>query len=271
MRAAWHKIIGGQDKGTGITMNDLFKPKILAFLCNWCSYAGADLAGVSRIQYPPGIRVVRTMCSGRVDPLFVIQALQDGFDGVFVGGCHIGDCHYKDGNVHTLKRITMLAQLLDMAGIGQKRVHLKWASAAEAQPFADYVFEVTEIITAIGPFDKTAFDLQLAALTRTLSSPRLRWLVGIDREVTERENVYREKTDPDQFRKILQNAMETEYQKAMIQELLTLGPITVNEMSEKTGLPLYTISLRLNDLERAGMATLAGHEGMNPKFIAAAA
>ncbi|MBU0768790.1 MAG: hydrogenase iron-sulfur subunit [Proteobacteria bacterium] len=251
-------------------MNDSFKPRILAFLCNWCSYAGADLAGVSRIQYPPSIRVVRTMCSGRVDPLFVIEALKDGFDGVFIGGCHLGDCHYQDGNVYTLRRMDMLAQLLDISGIGRNRVHLRWASAAEAQTFADYVIEVTEVITTMGPFDKTRYSLQLAALERGLTSPRLRWLVGIDRQVTERENVYHEKTDPEQFKKVLQNAIETEYQKALIYELLNQGPVTVKEMSEKSGLPVYTISLRLNDLERGGLAALSGCEGRTPKFVSAA-
>lgn len=247
------------------------QPKILAFLCNWCSYAGADLAGVSRIQYPSTIRVIRTMCSGRVDPLFVIQALQDGFDGVLVGGCHIGDCHYQDGNRYTQQRMDMLAHLLDIAGVGRDRLHLRWASAAEAQQFADYVTEVTEAITHAGPFDKTRYKLQLAALARALATPRLRWLVGIDRHLTEQENVYHEKTDPDHFKSVLQNALETEYHKALIQELLIQGPITVMEMAANTGLPAYTVSLRLNDLERAGLAELDSCETRTPKFIGTAA
>jgi F420-non-reducing hydrogenase iron-sulfur subunit len=247
-----------------------FEPKILAFLCNWCSYAGADLAGVSRIQYPPNIRVVRTMCSGRVDPLFIIQAMQDGFDGVFVGGCHLGDCHYQEGNYHTLKRMDMLAQLLDESGIGRDRVHLRWASAAEAHPFADYVTEVTETIRKLGPFDKEKQRLALASLARSLSGSRLRWLVGIDRQVTEKLNVYQEKTDPEYFKKILQEAVQAEYQKAMIQELLAGGPITVKEMSEKTALPVYTVSVRLNELERVGMADIAGYDGRTPKFVSPA-
>jgi F420-non-reducing hydrogenase iron-sulfur subunit len=248
-----------------------FQPKILAFLCNWCSYAGADLAGVSRIQYPPSIRVVRTMCSGRVDPLFVIDALQKGLDGVFVGGCHIGDCHYQDGNLYTLKRMDMLGRLLDMAGIGKDRLHLRWASAAEAQPFADHVTEVTKIITAMGPFDPSRYEIQLAALVRALASPRLRWMVGVDRRLTEHENVYHERTDPEHFQKALQTAMESEYHKALIQEILNQGPATAPEMAEKSGLPVYTVSLRLNDLERGGLAEIAGAEGKDPKFINAAA
>ncbi len=251
--------------------NNSFQYRILAFLCNWCSYAGADLAGVSRIQYPPSIRVVRTMCSGRVDPLFVIEALQNGFDGVFVGGCHIGDCHYQDGNLYTLKRMDMLGRLLDMAGVGKDRLHLRWASAAEAQPFADYVTEVTEVIANMGPFDKIQYSLQLAALARAIASPRLRWLVGVDRSIVERENVYHEKTRPEQFNDVLRTAMESEYHKALIQEILNQGPATVREMAEKTGLPIYTVSLRLNDLERSGLADMAGVEGKSPKFISAAA
>lgn len=252
-------------------MSDTFQPKILTFLCNWCSYAGADLAGVSRIQYPPSIRIVRTMCSGRVDPLFVIKALQDGFDGVFVGGCHIGDCHYQDGNVYTLRRMEMLARLLDISGIGGDRVHLRWVSAAEAQPFADFMTEVTKTIMNLGPFDIKKYKLPLAALARSLVSPRLRWLVGIDRQLTERENVYREKTDPEQFKKILEEAVKSEYYNALIAEILAKGPVTVREISKKSGLPVYTVSLRLNELERRGFAELDGYNGTTPKFISTAA
>jgi coenzyme F420-reducing hydrogenase delta subunit len=251
-------------------METVFQPKILAFLCNWCSYAGADMAGVSRIQYPPSIRVIRTMCSGRVDPLFIIQALRDGFDGVMVAGCHMGDCHYQDGNVYTLRRMNMLSHLLDLSGIGKNRVHLRWASAAEAQPFADYVSEVTGIISGLGRFDSKIHQLKLDALHRSLSTQRLRWLVGIDRQVTERCNVYGKKTDPVYFQQVLQEAVVAEYQKALIHETLSKSPVSIREMSETTGLPVYTVSLRLNDLERASLVNLAGHEGTTPRFALAA-
>ena len=251
-------------------METSFQPKILAFLCNWCAYAGADLAGVSRLQYPPNIRVIRTMCSGRVDPLFVIRGLKEGFDGVFVGGCHIGDCHYQDGNVYTLKRMDMLAHLLDISGIGRERIRLVWASAAEAQPYADSVTDFTASITAAGPLDRSTQALALAALSRALATPRLRWLVGIDRQVTERSNVYHEKTDIAHFQRVMQEAVETEYHKAMIQEIISQAPANVRELAEKTGLPVYTVSLRLNDLERNAQAELCGHEGRTPRFAAAA-
>lgn len=244
-----------------------FKPKILSFLCNWCSYAGADLAGVSRIQYPPSIRVVRTMCSGRIDPHFIVDALQKGFDGVFIGGCHIGECHYQDGNIYTLKRIKMLEKVLDESGIGKDRVHLRWASAAEAQPFANHVSEVTEIIKKLGPFNKEQFSLELGALSRTLKMPRIRWLVGIDRKLTEQENVYHEKTDPDYLQQVLSDALKNEYQKSLLVEVLKQKPLTVPEMSQKTGMPLYDVSQRLNDLEVNGLAEFKEYDGRNPRFI----
>lgn len=250
-------------------METSFQPKILAFLCNWCAYAGADLAGVSRLQYPPNIRVIRTMCSGRVDPLFVIRGLKEGFDGVFIGGCHIGDCHYQDGNVHTLKRMDMLANLLDISGIGRDRIRLVWASAAEAQPYADSVTDFTASIAGSGPMAPKQHALALAGLSRALATTRLRWLVGIDRQVTERDNVYHEKTDPAHFQRVIQEAVETEYHKAMIQEIISQAPASVRELSEKTGLPVYTVSLRLNDLERNSQAELSGHEGRTPLFAAA--
>ncbi|MBU2513193.1 hydrogenase iron-sulfur subunit [bacterium] len=248
-------------------MSKPFKPKILTFLCNWCSYAGADLAGVSRIQYPPTIRVVRTMCSGRIDPHFIVDGLQSGFDGVFIGGCHIGECHYQDGNVYTLKRMNMLEQVLEESGIGKDRVHLRWASAAEAQPFADYVNEVTDIIKNLGPFNKEQYKLELSALSRTLKTPRVRWLTGIDRKLTERENVYHEKTNPEYLQQVLSKAVKNEYQKSLLIEILKQAPLTVPEMAEQTGMPLYTVSQCLNDLEINGLAEFKEYDGRNPRFM----
>ncbi|UCD83613.1 MAG: hydrogenase iron-sulfur subunit [Deltaproteobacteria bacterium] len=128
-----------------------FSPKILAFLCNWCSYAGADLAGISRLQYPPTIRTVRVMCSARVDPLFVIKPLLRGIDGVLIGGCHPGECHYLEGNYYTRRRMVMLKKLLEVVGIEHNRVRLEWVSASEGPRFADTVRDFTETIKKLGP------------------------------------------------------------------------------------------------------------------------
>jgi F420-non-reducing hydrogenase iron-sulfur subunit len=129
-----------------------FEPKIIGFLCNWCAYAGADLAGVSRIQYPPNIRIVRVMCSGRVDPSFILEALKDGADGVLVAGCHLpSDCHYISGNFKALRRIKLLKRVLEQFGIEPERVRLEWISASEGDKFATVVKDMVEQIKKLGP------------------------------------------------------------------------------------------------------------------------
>lgn len=136
-----------------------FKPKIIAFCCNWCAYAGADLAGVSRIQYPPNLRIIRVMCSGRTKTEMVVKALYYGADGVLVLGCHIGDCHYKIGNHLTKKRVAVIKRLLGYLGVDPRRVRLDWVSAAEGSRFAQIVTKFTEEMKMLGPLSlKEAFS-----------------------------------------------------------------------------------------------------------------
>jgi F420-non-reducing hydrogenase iron-sulfur subunit len=129
-----------------------FEPRIIGFLCNWCAYAGADLAGVSRIQYPTNIRIIRVMCSGRIDPAFIFEAFKDGADGVLVAGCHLpSDCHYISGNFKALRRITLLKNTLKEFGIEPERVRLEWVSASEGDKFATIVRDMVEDLKKIGP------------------------------------------------------------------------------------------------------------------------
>jgi F420-non-reducing hydrogenase iron-sulfur subunit len=128
-----------------------FEPSIVAFTCNWCSYGGADLAGISRIQYPPNAKVIRLMCSGRVDPLMVIEAFKDGADGVMITGCHPGDCHYATGNYRTQVRFDALAMAMVSIGLHPSRLKLLWASASEGQQWAEGITEMTESLRALGP------------------------------------------------------------------------------------------------------------------------
>ena len=128
-----------------------FEPKIIGFLCNWCSYTGADLAGVSRIKSAPNVRILRTMCSGRVDPAFILKAFQLGADGVIVMGCHLGDCHYQEGNYKTIRRLPFLKRLIKDFGIDPRRLRLEWVSASEGDRFAKVVNEMTEEIRKLGP------------------------------------------------------------------------------------------------------------------------
>ena len=134
------------------TKSKEWSPKIAAFCCNWCSYAGADLAGTSRIQYPTSVRIIRVNCTGRVDPDFVLKALEDGADGVLVSGCHPGDCHYTSGNLKMQARWALLKRAIEQAGMNPDRIRLQWASASEGQKFADGVRELTEKVSALGPF-----------------------------------------------------------------------------------------------------------------------
>lgn len=130
-----------------------FEPKIVGFLCNWCAYAGADLAGTSRIQYPPNIRIIRNMCSGRIDPEFILEAFAHGADGVLIAGCHPGDCHYNSGNYKARRRFYLIRKMLSDFGIEEERLRLSWISASEGEKFARTVRELTEEIKKIGPLD----------------------------------------------------------------------------------------------------------------------
>lgn len=132
-------------------MNQGFEPKIVAFLCNWCAYTGADLAGTSRIQYPPNVRIIRMMCSGAVDPVYIIKPLLDGADGVLIGGCHPGDCHYQEGNYKARRRVAILKNILRQMGFDEERVWLRWISASEGQVFAETVKEMVKALKEKGP------------------------------------------------------------------------------------------------------------------------
>ena len=132
-------------------MSEQFEPVIVGFLCNWCSYRAADLAGTARIRYAPNMRPIRVMCSGRVDPQFVLKAFREGADGVMIAGCHPGECHYVEGNIKTLRRFSLLKRLLKQWGIEQDRVQLVWASASEGNVLAAAVDRMTEQVRALGP------------------------------------------------------------------------------------------------------------------------
>ncbi|KAA0007396.1 MAG: hydrogenase iron-sulfur subunit [Thermoplasmata archaeon] len=130
-----------------------FEPKIVAFLCNWCAYAGADLAGVSRLKYPANIIPIKVLCSGRIDPEFILHAFRNGADGVLVGGCHPGDCHYIKGNYYARRRILLTKKLLKEMGINERRLRLEWVSATEGRKFATVVSQFVEEIRQLGPLE----------------------------------------------------------------------------------------------------------------------
>ncbi len=129
-----------------------WEPKIVAFVCNWCTYAGADLAGTSRMEYKPNVRVIKLPCTGRIDPLFIIKAFENGADGILVSGCHPGDCHYSTGNYHARRRWIAFKNLLEFCGIDEKRIQFSWVSASEALKWVDLINMTTDKVKELGPF-----------------------------------------------------------------------------------------------------------------------
>ena len=149
-------IVNIQSSINTVRFMDNFEPQIVAFLCNWCSYAGADLAGTSRMEYPANVKAVKVMCSGRVNPMLIVNALQQGADAVLISGCHPGDCHYTHGNYFTRRRFQIMRRILEFIGIHPSRVRMSWVSAAEGKKFTKVINEVVEDVKKIGPANQIA-------------------------------------------------------------------------------------------------------------------
>jgi F420-non-reducing hydrogenase iron-sulfur subunit len=251
-----------------------FEPKIIGFLCNWCSYAGADLAGVSRIQYPPNIRIIRVMCSGRVDPVIILEMFANGADGVIVTGCHPGDCHYVEGNLYEERKIRMLKRLLALTGLELGRLRMEWVSASEGQRFAQIVTEFTNQIKELGPSPVSGKSPNLKVLENlqaaknAASDFRLRVLVGRERELTEKNNVYEEKIPQEEFDAVLDSAVEAEFIRHKI-HLLTRGrPLPVKALAEATELKPAEVLKHIVAMRRRNMITMDHVEGTTPFFKA---
>ncbi|NWF91807.1 MAG: hydrogenase iron-sulfur subunit [Syntrophaceae bacterium] len=226
-----------------------FEPKILSFLCNWCAYAGADLAGISRFQYPPNTRVIRVMCSGRVDPAFIPKAFLAGYDGVLVLGCHPGDCHYLTGNLQAEKKMGLTRKLLDMAGIESERLLLDWVSAGEGERFSQVVRQFIEKVRHLGPFPLDGeMRGKLQAVKASLEGEKIRWMVGKGPELMERENVYGELLSKERLGEMIETTIRDELIKNRIIQLVETRPLSATEISETLHLKLketltYLVSL----------------------------
>ena len=249
-----------------------FEPKILGFLCNWCSYAGADLAGVSRIQYPTNIRVIRVMCSGRVDPSFVSDAFLHGIDGVLVLGCHLGDCHYLTGNYEAEIKMKALSKLLSLVNFSN-RMRLDWVSAAEGNKFAQIVAEFTNHIEKLGPSplkdkQKEAQILDsLQAVKNVLEDSRLRGLIARQRELVSEENVYGEQIAIEKFEKLIDDVVKNEFiRHKIILKIKEKGksvPTIANEIDVKASVVLEHIVV----LRARGLVDVAEINEEIPTFI----
>ncbi len=250
-----------------------FEPKILGFLCNWCSYAGADLAGVSRIQYPPNVRVIRVMCSGRVDPEFVFEAFKIGLDGVIVTGCHPGDCHYLEGNYEAEMKFKMVQKLLSIINL-DKRVRLEWVSASEGKKFAETMTEFTNQIKSLGPSPFREKDVdpellnKLYALQLAAGSQRLRALVGRERKITQQENVYGEIIPPEKFDSIMASAVQEEYERFRIRLYLAKNPQSVKDLAKELKTDPSKVLEHIVVLRGRNLVGLEKIEGLSPKYFA---
>jgi len=250
-----------------------FEPKILGFLCNWCSYAGADLAGVSRIQYPPNLRVIRVMCTGRIDPVLVLEALASGVDGVIVMGCHPGDCHYLTGNYEAERKIKMLKKLMNPLGLAE-RLRLEWVSASEGARFADAIRDFTSHIKVLGPSplrkerldQKKLEDIQAAK--KSVEDFRLRALVARERKIIEEGNVYGEEKSQEEFDKIMDDALSAEYIRNRIYLLLEKEPMSTKHLSRQLGLDNKEVLDHIVILRRRGLISVDRVDDMTPIYAA---
>ena len=231
----------------------MYKPKFVGFLCNWCSYAGADLAGVSRFNYPTNLRIIRVMCSGRLDPSFILTAFERGLDGVLVAGCHPGDCHYLSGNYQAKYKVLMLRKILEKIGFDNRRLRLDWISAAEGRKFADLTTEFTEELTKLGP-SPVKSDTNLRKLLdytkQIISDFRLRWLVSRERELVEIENAYGEKIPEEEFEDLLEGIIDAELIRAKILNVIEKKSLSANEISHELEIPTERVLehlIRLTD------------------------
>ncbi|MBU6997216.1 MAG: hydrogenase iron-sulfur subunit [Theionarchaea archaeon] len=217
-------------------------------MCNWCSYAGADLAGISRIKYAPNLRIIRVLCSGRVDPYVVLTAFEKGADGVLVAGCHPGDCHYISGNYQAEKKIKATWKILSKAGIDQKRLGLEWISAAEGQRFADVVNAFTQMITELGPL--RADPRKIATAKEETADFRIRWLVGREKDLLEEGNVFGEPVEESTFEILLDDVVTAQYVRTSILTALKDHSMSAKELAEMLELPSHVVVENLIHLRR---------------------
>jgi F420-non-reducing hydrogenase iron-sulfur subunit len=244
-----------------------FEPKILSFLCNWCAYAGADLAGISRFQYPPNTRVIRVMCSGRVDPVFIPKVFLAGYDGVMILGCHPGDCHYLTGNYQAEKKINLTRKLLNMAGIDSERLLLDWVSAGEGERLSQVVRQFIEKIRTLGPFPLDAeMKGKLKAVRASLEGEKIRWMVGKGPELMEMENVYKERVPKERLEELIEATIRDELVKNRIVQLVEIKPITATEISQTLNLKLKDTLSYLVSLVGEGKIGFHPSEEKVPKY-----
>ncbi len=248
-----------------------WEPKVIGFLCNWCSYAGADLCGVSRFQYPTDIRLIRVMCSTRISPHLVLNLFEAGADGILIGGCHLNDCHYISGNFHTEKRARLMNKLLEMTGIEPKRLRLEWVSASEGEKFSKVVTEFTDTVKKLGP-SKVGKDELLRAKTAAADGAsetfRIKALVGKELNLETKGNVYGDTRSKDDLEKIVDKSAEEEFERSLIFELSRQQPRSAKDLSKIMGVPADQVLRHIVVLRQRNLISMDHPEGFTPTYRA---
>jgi F420-non-reducing hydrogenase iron-sulfur subunit len=240
-------------------MSAEFEPKIIGLVCNWCCYAGADLCGVSRLQYPPYIRLVRVMCSGRVDMKFVVRAFSKGSDGVFIGGCWPGECHYvTEGNYDAMVMVAICKQLLERIGINPQRLRLEWVSASEGVRFAEVMNDFAKVLRKLGPLGKADGErddgllLGLEAISRIVPYIKL-----VERErlrvPAKREELYEKFLQDEKTKEIIQRTIVDRLDSMRIRLLLQKAPLTTGEIAKRLGMSPSEVARHLDELATFGL------------------
>ena len=246
-----------------------FEPKIVGFLCNWCSYAGADLCGVSRYQYPTNVRAVRVMCSTRISPHIVLDIFKAGADGILLGGCHLNDCHYISGNFYTEKRVRLMWKLMEDAGFDPKRLRLEWVSASEGEKFSKVVTEFTETIRKLGPSQvkkDAVLKSKVAAADEASETFRLRALVGKELGLEKTGNVYGNKLEQAELEKLIDVATKDEFERSLILELSKDKPKSVKELGKVMGVPTDKVLRHIVVLRQKNLISMEHPEGFTPTY-----
>jgi F420-non-reducing hydrogenase iron-sulfur subunit len=246
-----------------------WEPKIIGFLCNWCSYAGADLCGVSRYQYPTNVRAVRVMCSTRISPHLVLDIFKAGADGVLLGGCHLNDCHYISGNFYTEKRVRLMKKLLEDAGVEPQRLRLEWVSASEGEKFSKVVTEFTEQVMKLGPSNvkkDEGLKTKVAAADQASETFRLRALVGKELNLETKGNVYNNKLEQTELEKLIDQATKEEFERALILELSKAKARSVKELGHIMNVPTDKVLRHIVALRQKNLLAMEHPEGFTPTY-----
>ena len=251
-----------------------FEPRIICFLCKWCSYTCVDQAGVGRIQYPPNLFVVRVLCSGRIDPAIILGTLANGADGVMVTGCSIGGVNCVAGNPQTKRKFTLTERLVEKGGLEHGRLMLDWVSASDGKRFADTANEFTEQVRKLGPSPLSGgspnpnLTLNMKAATEAAENFRLRALVGKEEKLTTESNVYGDQLTQNEFDQEMAEAVEYEYQRHWIHLALLEEPSSVKKLSEKLGIEPRKILKHIVVMRQRGWVEVKEIQGKTPFYRA---